>query len=102
MNEETGHVFLVIGQDSPAPRVAEEEVVLGDGYPEIEVVDRCGVELLFLEEPSPRGLRPQLDGILVLHAPLPAAEGRGVVPPVRHVDVLETVHDLVFLSMNLK
>jgi hypothetical protein len=44
------------------------------GDTEIEIVDDGGIDL-FMQKPIPCRLGPQLNGIFMLHAPLPAAEG---------------------------
>jgi len=74
MNKEAWNIFLVVCQYGARPLVSKKPVVLSHGGPKIKIVDNRGIDFL-LQKPSSRCIGSQCDRVVVLHTPLPTAEG---------------------------
>ncbi len=92
MDEDRGHVFLIIQQGGGRPGVAVKQVVLRNGDPEVNVLDNGRINLFLLQKPVAGCLAPDLDCVLILQAPLPAAERARIVAVVRDIHVLKSIH----------
>ena len=53
--------------------MSDKPVVLSNGAPEEQIVDDSRLDFL-LQKPSSRGIGRETDCVVILHAPLPAAE----------------------------
>jgi hypothetical protein len=74
MDKEAWNIFFVVCQYGARPLVSVKPVVLSNCGPEKKIVDDSGIDFL-LQKPSSRRIGAQRNRVVILHAPLPAAEG---------------------------
>src|SRR3989339_1377074 len=97
MNHESGNISFPFRYHGRCPGVAVEQIALGDGDPEIEIVNHGGIDFPLFKPPVSRR-SCKYDGVFIGKTTLPAAKRRREIALVRNIGLAQSAHNISSLS----